>query len=93
MTSSIVLKSRSKVVKRDVVKVTGVAEEGDSVSRDGACRRSQKLNAVIRGGATQEACLRDHAPHLRGLDVAKQHSERALQLQREEVHFLTFKTY
>lgn len=51
--------------------VTGVVEEGDSVSGGGARGRSQQLCAVIFGGrATQEAGLRDQSLHPIGFDVA-----------------------
>lgn len=50
--------------------VTRVVEEGDSVSGGGASGRSQQLSVVIRGRATEEAGLGDHAPQLTGLDVA-----------------------
>lgn len=50
--------------------VTGVVEKGDSVPGTGARGRGQQLFAAIVGGATQEAGLGDHAPHLTGLDVA-----------------------
>ena len=53
-----------------VTAVTRVVEEGDSVSGGGACGRDQQLGAVVGGGATEEAGLRDHAPHFTGLDVA-----------------------
>lgn len=50
--------------------VTRVVEEGNSVSGGGASGRDQQLSDIIRGGATEEAGLRDHAPHLTSLDVA-----------------------
>lgn len=53
-----------------VTMVTRVVQEGDSVSGGGACGRGQQLNAVISGDTTEKAGLRDHAPHLTGLDVA-----------------------
>lgn len=40
--------------------VTRVAEESDSVAWGGAYRGGQHLDAVIGGGATEEACLGDH---------------------------------
>lgn len=50
--------------------VTRVVEEGNSIARGGACGRDQRLCDIIGGGATEEASLRDHAPHLTGFDVA-----------------------
>lgn len=53
-----------------VTTVTRVVEEGNSVSWGRACGRDKKLGGIIRGGATEEAGLGDHAPLLTGLDVA-----------------------
>lgn len=64
--------------------VTWVVEEGDSVSGGGARGRGQQLHAVVRSGATEEAGLRGHAPHLRRLHVAEQHSQVALLRRNQE---------
>lgn len=63
--------------------ITGVAEEGNSVSRGRACGRSQQLNAVTEGGATEEAGLRDDALQFTGLNIAKQHNKATLGLQTQ----------
>lgn len=60
--------------------VTGVAEEGHSVSWVGACGREEQLCVIIRGATKEDPGLRDHSPLLRGLNVAQEHSETTWEL-------------
>lgn len=77
----------SSVSDRDlngVTTVTGVVEKGDPVSRGGGRGRSQKLNALLRGGATEEASLRRHPLQLTGPSVAQYDGQAALELQKQQ---------